>query len=506
MLPTDVLIKAITLLYREKELSLIEDTSVNNSVDLVRNIVNIVDNSERNKLYGGSSDIIDNLKHFIIDFTNNIDNYDKFSLLQSLELILKDKPQLFKIIDKTLNTELTKGGLKRTIISLRNNLNTYHKEQEIKKTISKTSYLLTTNADNKESVMDIAVKLLTNLEALTTKTKTKDPAIMDEVDFDNEDEAGVVLDKLKGGEGGVMSKLLCGWSKINTMTQGGFRRGEMAMFDALQHNYKSGFVRSIFMQLPRYNKPVMLDANKKPLMLFISLEDDMDIILEHMYVYLYYNENLKMPDMTTLKGKEVVKYIRDQLSASGYQIKILRVNPSEWTYRDFFNKILEFEADGFEIHACFADYLSKLPTTGCITNGPMGTDLRDLFNKFRNFFAAKRIFFGTPHQLSTEAKQLKRNGVLDQDLPKEVAGKGYTEGSKQLDQVVDLELYLNIAYIKKTHWLCVGRGKHRIPTIIDDKDKYCRLRFPYKAPILEDKNDPNFNKDSDGGDNEEFDF
>ena len=57
---------------------------------------------------------------------------------------------------------------------------------------------------------------------------------------------------------------------------------------------------------------------------------------------------------------------------------MIRVNPSEWTHRDLFNYVLKLEADGFEVHATFVDYLAKLPTTGCNVSGPSGTDFRDM--------------------------------------------------------------------------------------------------------------------------------
>lgn len=95
------------------------------------------------------------------------------------------------------------------------------------------------------------------------------------------------------------------------------------------------------------------------------------------------------------------------------------------------------------------------------------------------------ILFVTPHQLSTEAKQLIRNGVSDVNFVKEVAEKGYTELSKQLDQVVDLELYIHIGTLNKKPVLTIQRGKHRRPDIIDDKYKYAILHFPHRAPIKE---------------------
>jgi hypothetical protein len=165
---------------------------------------------------------------------------------------------------------------------------------------------------------------------------------------------------------------------------------------------------------------------------------------------------------------------------------MLRVNPSLWTYRDLLNKLLEFEASGYEIHAVITDYLAKLPTTGCDKSGAQGTDLVDMFNRIRNFIGPKRILFITPHQLSTDAKSLIRNGIPEASFVKEIANKGYTEKSKQIDQVVDLEIYQHKAYINRKPYLTLFRGKHRINTILDDCKFYATLEFLPKIPIMPD--------------------
>lgn len=97
----------------------------------------------------------------------------------------------------------------------------------------------------------------------------------------------------------------------------------------------------------------------------------------------------------------------------------------------------------------------------------------------------KNILLISCHQLSTEAKQLIRNGVPGIDFVKEIANKGYYEGSKQLDQVVDLELHQHIAKISNNKfYLTVQRGKRRYPEIIPEDKKYFMLPFPEKIPCI----------------------
>ena len=92
--------------------------------------------------------------------------------------------------------------------------------------------------------------------------------------------------------------------------------------------------------------------------------------------------------------------------------------------------------------------------------------------------------------MSTEAKQLVRNGTNKLNLVKEVVNKGYTELSKQIDQVVDIEICIAKALLNKRWVLTMMIGKHRGAGIIPDEHKYQILQFPTRMPIP-----PNINND-----------
>lgn len=481
----DILLKSITLLHREKEL---EDKTMD-SKDLIRTVLSLYSNIDKGNHYmGGDSTIISDLKYLLTDMINNPDSYDKISLLDSLELIFKDKPEMIKVIENTINREFSQASLKRTILSLKNKLNNYYRDEMITSVINKASYQLNTGKIMDESRDEYVAKLIASLEALTIKSNKKDPAIMDELDIGDESAMGDVLSRVKGNEDNN-TRLTTGWKELNVMTQGGFRKGTTVMINALQHNYKSGMAQSLFMQLAMHNKPVMLDPEKKPLITYISCEDDSEVFTEFMYRYLYYNEHKSIPDLTIVTGKDIATYIKQRLSVNGYHVKLLRVNPSLWTYKDLQNKILEFEANGFEVHACIVDYLSKLAIPNELNNGPFGTGIREVFNRCRNFFSSRSCLFITPHQLSVDAKRLMRSGITGKDFLDEVANKGYLSESQQIDQIVDLELYIAKFTINRKWFLGVRRGKDRQPGILDDEHMYFTLPFPKGAPIAENINE-----------------
>ena len=480
-----MLIKSITLLYREQLLNKTTENKVNTSENIVKDVLEtLITNTKDNQLFGGDAAIIEDLKYIITDMMENPNNYTGDSLEQTLKVTLKDHKDVKKILIDTLKTDMSPDELKKSLISLRSILSSVNSDHKIKNLISSTSYKLNMNKLDGKTIKELAGEFKTKIEELLTKNNTHNEAIVDEVDLNKVDGGDVekVINKIKEVEEGK-TKLGTGWEELNTMLDGGFIRGEQWVIYGLQHNFKSGFVHSIFCQLALNNKPVLTDKNKKPLLLFYSFEDSAAVIFEFFFKYLYYAEHGKLPDLSILTGKETATYIKDKLTTSGYYVKILRVDPTKWNYTAMFNKTLEYEADGYEIHAMFKDYLSKLPTTGCINNGPMGTDYRDLFQRDRSFCSAKNILSVTPHQISTEALQLLRNGVEENEFVKIIANRNYVSDSKQIPQVVDGEIYLHKSIEDRKSYLNVQRGKMRRPVIMDEKTKYFQLKFPYRAPI-----------------------
>jgi hypothetical protein len=477
----DILFKCIILLYRE---SCLGDVTSDSSKNLVKTIIQQMKAmNNRKPLLGGVTDLTEELINLCIDMYSGDDSYDKLNLIQTLEVILKDNTTLYNTIEKSLSAEIDNPGLKRSILALRRNLENYYKEVETINIIKKASYQLSLGKPE-EGMQEFTSKLIINLEALNSRTKTKDPGIVDEIDMSDGHDLDEIFAKVKKQtvEDG---RLRTGWKELNELLGGGFRKGETVLTSALQHNFKSGFLRSIFAQLCMFNKPQLKNKDKRPLNLFISFEDDSDIVAEFFYKYLYFSEHNEDAVIENVAPEDITTYLIKNLTRTGYNVKFIRVNPSEWTYKSVLNKVLEYEASGYEIHVVVLDYLSKLPTTGCDTTGPIGTALRDMLTRMRDFMSARNVLFLNCHQLSTEAKQLIRNGVPAKDFVKEIANKGYYEGSKQLDQVVDLELHQHIAKLgKNKFYLTIQRGKRRYPEIIPEDKKYFILPFPVKSPCI----------------------
>lgn len=379
-----LLAKSITLLYRESLL----DNKSENSIELVRTVLNDIKVGESSIGISSEREMITGLKGTILDMCNSPpeDAYNLNDLLQRIKINTGHDEKLYDAIKSSLEAEMSEGSLKGSIVGIRKSINNHYRQVQIADTLRKASSKFTYEPESIKDVSQFINELIGQLEGLTISSTAKDPAMMGALDLSDESALREVFTTLKetGGEGRVYR---LGWDGVTDMAQGGMRSGEFVCIGALQHKYKTGFSMSIFDQIARYNTPKTKDPNKKPLLYRISFEDDLSSNLQFMYQRLKYNETREYVELAGVTPEEMASYVKSVMGKTGFHLKMERYDPTQWTYKSIFNRILELEAQGYSIEVLALDYLGLIPTTGC-SQGPAGTDMRDLFRRVRNFCAS----------------------------------------------------------------------------------------------------------------------
>lgn len=490
-----LLVKSIVLLYRE---SLLPDRN-ENSASLVRTALENIKVNETGLTLSKTSDIIIGLKNTALDMCGNSDvpefEYVPSDLLQTLKMNCGDDESLYGHFSQAIEQEMSEASLKRTIINGRKTLLKFHQFSAVKKLINKASFTINNEVEKIKDPIAWLRDFSTSLEPYQQSINTKDPAVLNDVELHDLEKVRTVFAQIEQEESGE-SIFKTGWQGINRMLDGGFRRGEQWVIGALQHNWKSGFSLTLFKQIALYNKPVMIDPTKKPLLLRISFEDSIQINFKFLYKSLKENEEGRVVSTVGITNEEMARYVQEKLTVNGFYIKLLEVDPSRWTYKDICNKIVELEAEGYEVQLCMLDYLLKVPTTGC-DQGPMGHDIRNMYERTRAFMTSRRITMITPHQLSTDAKAFMRD--QRQDLVKQLVGGGYYSGSKQIDQVVDGEIFMHIEKHNKEAYLTIQRGKHRKVSITPEEHLYAVYKFVKNGVVMDDLDKPDTMRHKVGG-------
>ena len=484
-----LLVKSITLMYRESLLNMEEDSTK----DLVRKVIEAIKTPEVSIGITKDLEIINALKATATEMVNHDKShkYQKDILLQQLQVNCGADESTYESLQSGIEPEMTEDENKLTVINIRTAIATHFKHGKIEEVLSKRFSEFKFKRSGIKNINKWINTMIAELEPFQVVGQERDSAIIDEVDISDKESINRVYASIKEeNEGG--GGFITGFQGINGMIGGKFRLGEQWGLYGLQHNYKTGFSLTIFKQICMYNTPVLKDPKKKPLLLRISFEDSLVLNFQYLYKNMWENETgkvLSKKDLAEMDIGVMTEYVTNKLSATGFHVKLLFVNPSDWTYKDICNLVLKYEAEGYEVQMVMVDYLTKISKEGC-TQGATGQDVRNLFERIKAFMASKGILFITPHQLSTEAKGLMRDGY--NDFVKRLPGGGYTADSKQIDQVIDGELFFHIERLKGKNeaYFTVQGGKLRRIEQVDEDDKYRVYKFVRKGVILDDLNKP----------------
>lgn len=478
-----LLVKSITLLFRESQLK----NKSENSADLVQAIMDTVKNPDIVVDTDFGREVIGSLKQTVSWMMEQPleTEFDKTDLLQRIRVNVGEDNSLYSAVKETIDLEMNEDEIKKRVSELRSELNQHLNRIKIKGIIKEANTRVNFQEDRvdwRHFITDLKEKLepFENQE----KEGQTTPGLVDDIDLNNPESVSTIIRRGKEAlstEGAIQF----GWQGLNRMfgKAQGARRGEFIMHAGLQFNFKSGFSLSTMKHASLYNKPYMLNADKTPMLLRLTFENSASDDIMWLYKSLVENETGEQCNLDSVDEFEAADLVKDRMQATGYTVRIQRIDPSEFTFHDLFDLVQSFEADGYEIHGIWVDYLNMMSKRGCI-QGPAGTEIRYLFNRVRNFMSKRGIMFMTPHQLSTEAKMLLRLG--SESFVQEIANKGYYDSCKTVDQEVDMEIMHHIVKVGEESYLTLQRGKHRKPDITPERDLYTILKFEDVGIIPDD--------------------
>lgn len=383
---------------------------------------------------------------------------------------------LFVLHDDPVANQLNAGAIRKQISG-------YKKQVEIVEQIDQAARTL--KFDQTADKRTIAMNLIAGITPLVEGGSGEARGVVSSLKFG--DEQGVKDTMLKGQESSSNEGIMkTGWQGFNKMCgeEGGIRRGDLVCIGALQHNYKSGTLLNLAKQIALYNTPYMLDPTKKPLIIFISLENNIEDNILELYKSLRENETGELVSIKDIDVEEASRYVIERMRKNGYEFEMIRAEAGVFSITDVIDTLQQRIDDGFEIHACIIDYLNLFSKAGCF-GGQDAALIRDLFRRIRSWCNPKLITVITAHQLNSEAKFLLRQGT--DCFVKEIAGRSYWDGSKSIDQELDMEI---IQHIVKPgdgfSYLELIVGKHRKVSITAEAAKYWVQRFEEAGAIRDD--------------------
>ncbi|RKY56507.1 MAG: hypothetical protein DRP93_01255 [Candidatus Neomarinimicrobiota bacterium] len=464
----------------QKELT--EDT-YDSGIDtsLASEVISLISNVKNSKLIG--SNII--FKTDLINYTNKfIDSLaiGKLNRLQMLNELLSLVPEDFDkdVIKLMFLEEMNEASTK----SLRYKIKDYVNREKTVNLLNQHIHVI--RNETSQRFNNILDNLIPKIENMYTESETDDHVTMEISDEDISDEK--IEELARKAEEALNKKVFkTSLQDLNNMLQGGLRAGQFTTVAALPSNFKTGLNTMFFHDIATLNKPTIHEDGKQSVLVWFSFEDPIGNIIEQLYKTIYMQEHGKDVNTKSMDKKIIFKKTLEILSKNGWKIIFKKINANDWSYRGLFKELEKIEKKGYVIESLTLDYLPHIPTTGCVNNvGTIGAPLRELVRRVSHYCEAKNILLMTPLQIGPVGKKLLQNGVEDYDFVKLLPGRGPYADSSQLDQEIFLELFTHFARIDGVTYLCIQRGKHKIPSIIDDYDKFIMIPMPRRGAIKSD--------------------
>lgn len=485
-----ILLKSVILLYRENQLSKKE----NGSHALVQEIMSIVKGPKAQLDNDFGRDVISYLRNTVIWMleTPFTEKFDRKDIIMRVKVGANGDDFMSRMIEEGTydahedpDVELINAEIQR----IRREFSEHIKKHHIRKIMHEAH---TRIAYNPESVdwKHCVREIRSLLEPYETMYDEEDdhPSLVTGFSLSDVSKMTKVLSLAKSQQT-LGSSTRYGWKGFNRMfgRAGGSRRGEFIVVPALQHNFKSGFTLMTMGHHAKYNYPVNIspeEEKRKPLLLRISYENDSTVDILTLYKFLYEAEYEEEVDIDAVDPGVAAAYVSEVMGRNGWDVMIQRYDPTNFTINDLCFLLDDLMAKGYEIHCVWIDYLAMMSKAGC-TQGPAGTEFRDLTRRTRNYGTRHHITIITPWQISTEGKMKIREGSAD--FLAEIVGKGYYDSCRTIDQEVDMEIYIHIYKVKEGEsWLGIRRGKHRKFDITPEADMSCYLPFSKVGTLKED--------------------
>lgn len=485
-----VLATSIELLYRESHLDICPDPSN----DYVKKAVKEIKLGDINVGVVTDREICMGLKTTVLDMCDmRGTKIELQQLLNRIKINCHHDSHFYEAIEKQITEPLEEIDSLKRISGLRRSLEKHFQNLKAGEIISKADRTLKYDPDSVEDFNEFLQKLITEIEPFSKKSSKANVGITQSVNFSKRTEVYTAIaeaQKLMNDE----AVYITGWQDLNDALGGGLRP-ETVVVAACQHDYKTSMNLSLFAQLVTLNKPKKKTPGKKPLALFFSAEDSLQKNFLFLYSYFRYDETRELFDpkevISEVDAEAMTDYVMAKFAQSEFEVMFEKIDPFVFNFRDVADRVVELENQGYELEICSIDYLSKLQTTDCRNDGPMGANYQEQLARARSFFSNRNALFLTPHQISTEGKALLRasGGVSHQEFVKVVAARGYTEHTKGLDRIYDTGIYIHtFTHSDGNAYLTMFREKMRFPLVIEESKKYIVYRMPKNLPLPTDIN------------------
>lgn len=354
----------------------------------------------------------------------------------------------------------------------------FKSSQRIRK-MNITSQNAARNEDDEEKQISLLKDLLADAESLRIEIESNpsgeedNTAPVDEIDMN--DPASIMRALKQQHKKRNAAIIRFGLQGLNRMfgPPGGAAYGECMALAARSHNGKSEMLMSMARWHCTLNDPPDC-GGKEPIVLFISLENEVSENLMGWYKNMYANTYHKFP--IGLSDEEIVEYVSRAFKTKGFHFLVFRRMGEAFGYHEYIELVdkVEKKYNG-KVVACYLDYVTLCKRCPEDKNFNDAKQIQLMVQRFKDHAAHNEMFFCTGLQLDTEASRIAQSGQTN-------IVKRYNEATladcrgimRELDLLFFLEIETNH---KGIPYMTMAWRKHRYVHDTPPEHKWCAYRF-----------------------------
>lgn len=432
-------------------------------------------------------------------------------IMNRLKIALSADVRYYTIFEETIEDLEDEDTITRRMQVVRRDLQNYLSQQAMIKLIKEASYKAQFKPGEIKDWGSFRENFVRSVSDISFDVKVEDdPAFVSSIDFNDRNALKAAYEEAEQvfSKDGIITTPFQGLNRMLGENRG-LRRGEFVNIYGLAHNYKSGMMMDMIAGTVLMNEPHLLNEDMKPAILMVSCEDDVHIMLRKLFT-IFKQHELGLPvAISSFTIDQITDYVMDTVKKKGWNLFMYRVVPSQFSVAKYVGLMKDLQLKGYEIVLAVNDYLNKMTKEGIDQNGATGDAIAELHSRVFEFTKPNEITHITGHQLSPDAKRMRR--LYPEDFIHRLTGGGFTEGTTKLDQIPDVEIFMNKRDTPHGVFLELAWGKHRGENSVTEADTYCVYKFNerpmYGIPYDADKEDASLKKVgavSSGGDSEWF--
>ncbi len=225
-----------------------------------------------------------------------------------------------------------------------------------------------------------------------------------DISFSNQDLMQQLQQELINDADNPSSKIKTGIKLLNNMLDGGWEQGRCYVALGTAKGFKSGLLLNAAIWAKKYNDLKPKDPTKQPVILYLTMENDLKETLKRIDGYVFGNgfkaNNYTASQINKMLAESNIITPNDKTS-TGLEIKF-RPNKSITT-RDLYGIIDDLDKEGKEVVFLVFDYIKRILPEHPDKRGESRIDLGEVVNELSMLAKIKQIPVLTAHQMNREA-------------------------------------------------------------------------------------------------------